>query len=34
MFVAKFGLEKADVPSKYKTLPAILKGEDLYIKSG
>lgn len=34
LFSAAFGLEKSNVPTKYKNLPKLLKGEDLHIKSG
>lgn len=34
VFVVKFGLEKVDTPSKYSNAPVVLKGEDLWIKSG
>lgn len=33
-FSAKIGIEKDDVASKYSNIPIILKGEDLYLKSG
>jgi len=34
VFSAKIGLEKENVPSKYVNIPIILRGEDLYLKSG
>jgi hypothetical protein len=32
--VAKLGLEKDNNPGKYSNIPKVLKGEDLYLKSG
>ena len=34
VFSAKIGLEKENVPTKYVNIPIILRGEDLYLKSG
>jgi hypothetical protein len=34
MFTAKFAIEKDNVPSKYNSLPIVVKGEDLYLRSG
>lgn len=34
LFQAKFGIEKDNVGTKYNNLPIVLRGEDLYLKSG
>jgi len=34
LFQAKFGIEKDNVATKYNNLPVVLRGEDLYLKSG
>jgi len=34
IFVAKYGLEKEDISTKYNNAPLVLKAEDTYIVSG
>jgi len=34
IFVAKFGLEKENISSKYNIAPLVLKAEDTYLVSG
>lgn len=34
LFIGKLGQEKKDTYTKYQNIPVVIKGEDLYLKSG